>query len=279
MVAQMLPAQPRFGFITAVDTGQQLVTVAFEDGSTTTSLSWASSAYPSPAVGDRVSVVPHTTGWLVVSKATPRPVLVPDQQVLVLPSHNYGGEQEIPTDGSAPGAWWWADTDATDSDFSRTFIEQGLSDAQAGDTEGHRPPYNYLHATALTYPLAASVPSGATISQVQIILRCSSTFAGGSGSAHPVAPIMYAHTYTALPSGAPAWAPGYGPIRFPTFIIGEIQVLTVPAAWVTAWLASTIAGIGFYAPATSLDAFFSHQDSDGDDSGTGQLLITYSGGS
>ncbi|GMA26208.1 hypothetical protein GCM10025864_39670 [Luteimicrobium album] len=79
----MLPALPRVGFVLAVTA--TLATVAFEDGSSADSLSWVSSGY-TPAVGDRVLVLPSDTGWVVASKVTPRPAFTVSTDVTVTPT-------------------------------------------------------------------------------------------------------------------------------------------------------------------------------------------------
>ncbi|GMA26211.1 hypothetical protein GCM10025864_39700 [Luteimicrobium album] len=97
----------------------------------------------------------------------------------------------------------------------------------------------------------------------------------------PRLPVLYGHTYTGLPSGAPSWASGYGPMRAPAFVIGDVQVITLPAVWVTALIASTLAGIGLYDTDPS-NGFMSLDlgalDGGASITNSGYLLITYSGG-
>lgn len=271
IVRRMLPPRPRVGFVTAVDLGAQLVTVAFEDGSSTSSLSWASSAYASPAVGDRVLAVPTTTGWVVLSKVTPRPVLVTSQQAVVSMTKNWMGSIE---DGSS--TWFWSETIAAGY---APGMQQGVAVvAHGGDDKGGEPGTREVQASALYWgSLASLVPSGATIQQVTVRVRRNSQDLWGDPAL--VQPVMYGHAYTTTPSGAPSWVAGYGPIRFPALGRGEEATLTLPAAWVTAWLAGTITGIGFYATTPGdhmagwevLPAGTFNRD-------TGVLTITYTGG-
>jgi hypothetical protein len=136
-----------------------------------------------------------------------------------------------------------------------------------------------LRASVLTWGSPAElVPSGATISQAQVVLRVRAT------QQDLVAPVLYGHTYTAQPSGSPSFAAGYGPLRFPRVGVGEQTVLTVPAAWVTAWLAGTITGFGLYSTDVVDGAYFQDRFDVVDGAlvwrttGNADLLITYSGG-
>jgi hypothetical protein len=276
LVKRLAAPQPRIGFVTAVDLGQQLVTVAFEDGSTTSSLSWASSSYTSPTVGDRVLVIPTSTGWVVSSKVTPRPVLIPDQQVTARPTKNWQGNV-----GDWAGAYWsWYDY-LTLSDPNFDAWQGKVPPQQGGD--GYVQTDWDTTASALSWgSLAALVPSGATISQVTLTLRADWV------QQDLVAPVLYGHALTSTPADGTAPAPvaGYGPLRFPRMALGDVQTITLPATWVTAWLAGTITGLMLYSTTQADGARFGdawHVSADRmsviwDTRINATLGITYSGG-
>lgn len=240
---------PRTGFVTAVSLNPQAVTVSMEDGSVTSSLAW-NPAF-TPAVGDRVLVTPTTTGWVVTSKVTAAPRLVPDEVVVVAPVNNWAKRNPW----NFPGQPWFYQYDyASSSDPQyRGFVAQGRRPVSEGDP-GQAQTRMEDSATVLYYgPLASRVPSGSTIQQVQLALNH-----GTSGGPDLAAPVMYGHTHTTAnppvggaytpltPGQPPAWAPGFGPATFPPIARGEEAVLTVPPTFVTAWLAGTITGLGFY---------------------------------
>ncbi|MFC8732187.1 hypothetical protein ACFT5B_06995 [Luteimicrobium sp. NPDC057192] len=294
------PPRPRLGFVTAVDTGAQLVTVAFEDGSTTSSLSWASSAYPAPAVGDRVSVVPHSTGWVVMSKVTPRPQLIADQQVVVPMAHNWQGFYHE----SNPAAGWnWYDYANITDKHEAAAAWQGRVPPQQGGAGYVQTTWD-VRASILTWgALASLVPSGATISQVRLTLRASWV------QQDAARPVLYGHAYTpaspprdvvydtnnnvVTPGAPPSFVAGFGPLRFPSMVAGDAQTITIPSSWVTALLAGTITGLGLYSATNADGVLFANAshlanvvEIDGGYSGDTvwdsddnlQITITYSGG-
>ncbi len=273
MIDQRLPKLARLGFVTAVDVTNQLVTVAFEDGSTTSSLSWVSSAY-TPTVGDRVKVSNTSTGWVVDGKVTPRPQLIVDQQIRVPVRNNWQGQIS-----DQPGSsWWWGDDAA--APYLLTSGWQGQVPPQQGG-DGYVQTEWLTRSSVLGWgPLASLVPSGATISQLTVTLRAEWL------QRDLVAPVLYGHAYTATPSGPPSFVSGFGPLRFPRMALGETQTITLPASWVTAWLAGTLQGVGLYSTSQADGAYFGdawHTSEDGintiwDTRDNAVLGITYSGG-
>jgi hypothetical protein len=288
MIRQHANPLPRPGFVTAVDVTNAAVTVSMGDGTVTSSLGWAT-AY-TPAVGDRVLVVPTTAGWFVTGKVNAIPSVIADQQVQAFPTVNWYATVPDPD----PSGYGWDWTDALGSPYAdphRILLYQGRVPPQHGGAGDVQTSWTIMASAPYWGSLAALVPSGSVIQQVQLVLRASWVQQGLA------APVLYAHAYTPAspppsttfdpdynpiaPGPPPTWV--FGPLRFPRVAQGETTVITVPAAWVTAWLAGTITGLGLYSNTNADGAFFEdafHISADGssviyDSDGSGSLLITF----
>lgn len=262
MIARLATPRPRVGFVRAV-TGSS-VTVQMDDGATTTGLGWLSSGY-SPVVGDRVLAVPAASGeWFVVGKVTSSPATALAYKTRTL---------ERPTN-----AWWKQDIERDTARWSYQWDQatasyeialfQGRQPEQAGSS-GQTQPNMTRNATLLHWgTLASLVPSGSTIAKVA--LRIDRPVI--SGGPPLVSPVLYGHTYTpgAQPvvGTAPSFAPGFGPLRLGTLARGQSGAFILPSAWVTAWLAGTLTGIGVYSPDVEDNSTFRGPGSPG-------LEITY----
>jgi hypothetical protein len=286
MIRQHATPMPRPGFVTAVDVTNAAVTVSMGDGTVTSSLGWAT-AY-TPAVGDRVLVVPTTAGWFVLGKVNAIPSVIADQQAVVPLAHDWQG---ILSDPDTQGAGWrWGDYLAGGDPTADMW--QGRVPPQHGSPGYVQTSWDIRATVAHWGSLAALVPSGSVIQQVTVTLR------GQWVQQTLAAPVLYAHAYTPAsppvstvwngdgsavitPGPPPAWV--YGPVRFPRVGAGETTVITVPAAWVTAWLAGTITGLGLYSTTNADGVNFGddwHTSADGmttiwDTDYNGDLTITY----
>ena len=123
-----------------------------------------------------VSVVPHTTGWLVNGKAGPRPQLVVDQQVQVRAVRNWQGS--INSSGSS---WSWYDYAALATPNYDTW--QGVVPPQQGGDGYVQTTWDTRVSVLGWGTLASLVPSGATISQVTLRARSAELAARASAPA------------------------------------------------------------------------------------------------
>jgi len=252
----MLPALPRVGFVLAVTA--TLATVAFEDGSSADSLSWVSSGY-TPAVGDRVLVLPSDTGWVVASKVTPRPQLVPAQQVTfpVTPLAEYG---RLEAQGNV-SVQWAAMTDGSvqAGNYAEMTDELGLVRLRYGAFQ--------------KVDLAGRIPSGATVTQVTISVRHDGTDDPRTDvqtSFAAARPVLWLHNLATVPAGGTAPSFVAGPLPGPNVQIGEEVTMTLPSTWVTALLSGTATGVAFYSEDIDDGFFLSWEGVD--------VTATYTGG-
>lgn len=249
MIRRNRPPQPRIAVVTAVVAGPLVVTCQFEDGQTFQPLVLGTS--PTPAVGNRVLLLPSDAGWVyldtILTPAAPPPY---QEQYLQLVNNWERAHR-------ADGTWYQADHG------SAQWFNQGHIPAQAG-ADGMTPSVFYDSGAILNHEapaaFAALAAQSATVQLVDVQIR------RNAGGPDLVNPVMYGHSYNAAnpPSAAvaPTWAPGFGPLRLAPVGRHETARYALPATWVTALASSTIRGIGFWADTTS-DAMFSDSSWDG----------------
>jgi hypothetical protein len=224
MIAAHMPPHPRVGVVTAFDA--TTVTVNFGDAPTAGLI--RDVAY-SPAVGDRVLVIPAETAWVVMGRISPAPVVPDPETVTVRAADAVVKSRRVDT-----GAW----------EFDMpTDVEGPWLQGRGPAAYGWEPERLDDYATILRHgPLATHVPTGATVNAVSLLVERATRSQGP----RLVRPVLWAHGHTGdIPDGAPTWVrPG---ITLPAVAPGETARLALPAEWITAWLAGQIAGIGFYA--------------------------------
>ncbi|WP_454044411.1 hypothetical protein [Cellulosimicrobium sp. Marseille-Q8652] len=262
---------PRIGVVTAVESSG--LTVTFDDGTVTPRLQH--DAGYAAVVGDLVKVSPTTSAWIVDGKVTAPVDVAQDSQVRVAPVHNWS--KINPANFTAAYGPWWYQWDSPTLEGKRT-VMAGQHPVQEGGV-GHVQVRMENRANVLYFgSLTSHVPSGSTITGVSIVLY---RILHDGGPAL-VPPVMYGHDHTpsnppvgnmdgTTPGGGqpPHWVPGFGPLAFPAFGRGETTRLYLTSSWVTAWLAETITGVGFYSDRAD-QAFTSWGTTDNVD-----LLIDY----
>ncbi|WP_194522381.1 hypothetical protein [Cellulosimicrobium sp. JZ28] len=259
MIEQRTPPQPRMGVVTAFDAST--VTVDFGGGPTPGLL--RDVAY-SPIVGDRVLVMPTDSSWVVVAPVgtrgdLPAPTRPPEDVTVTVRTVNR----------------WRKSRRANYGDRRWYYLSSGFQDYRQGwgpvayPTAEDTPDRIDEHATLLHYgPLASHIPSGATILSVALDL------VRAPGGSPLIAPTVWGHGYSAAnpPTAGdpPVWVAGFGPVHYPRVAADETIRLTLPSAFVRAWLAGQITGIGLF-PTVVID----YAEFTGPAPGLGDLHVTY----
>lgn len=240
MIRRMAPPQARTGFVRAV--GSRTIDVQMGDtGALAVGLGWVASNY-SPAVGDLVLVVPALDGWFVQGRVTTAAALLAEETVTIQPVHQWWMQKGY--SANTPQGWFYLWDMAGYGGFF-----QGLTPEQSGGP-GYIPRF-YMSATLITWgDIASKVPPGSTITRATMPMRRSVWDPDGFAG-----PVMLAHAYdTSNPppgdppqaSGPPQFIGGFGPYRPATYRPGEGGSVLIPSSFLTAMLARTIAGVGFY---------------------------------
>ncbi len=228
-------ASIRLGVVTAIDATNAALSVNLA-GAVVTGVRWVSTYVP--AVTDFVVVVRADGAWVVLGKlskdlANAAPP-VPITEVIV-PSVVHMGSRDM-----SGSSWVWN----TEPSSQIWPIAQGRRDQR--NASGSILIATYIEAGIVRYSassLAALLPSGAVIQTAKLrARRRQSAYPDGTNNT----PVVYGHAYTANPSGAPSFVPGFGPWRPGTVQVGQTVQWDLPSAWVTAWLAGTIRGFGIY---------------------------------
>jgi len=243
MIRRNRQPQARVASVTAAAAGPPMtITCQFDDGLTFQPLILGSATLP--AAGAKALVIPSDAGWVYASTLLTPPGESPYLEQYLQIVHNW--ERVHRQDGT----WYQADHG------SAQFYQQGHLPQQSGG-DGITPSIFYDSGAILSHgapeALASLSALGATVQLVDMQIR------RNAGGPDLVNPVMYGHTYDAGNPPAvndPPWAPGFGPLLLPPIGRHETGRYTLPASWVTALAADTIAGIGFWAETTS-DAMFS----------------------
>jgi hypothetical protein len=211
----------------------------------------------SMAAGDKVLLVPAAGTWVVVAKVTQSVTPAYPTTTLTTPPNGWWFYRAM----TGAGTWggWVVYGGAAGTDFTAAAGYQGRTSGLrgAGDATVSYSPMTE-DGSCWYWPLAAMIPSGATLVDVSLRLRRAEwrdDFAASVNGQPTVAPRIYAHSFTPaapptngvdLPS-RPAFASGFGPLTdVPAAARGETVSISLPASWVTAWLAGTITGLGIW---------------------------------
>ena len=247
-----------------VSTVGSAVSVRFEDGATTSSLSLAQGLAVTP--GDRVVAVPARGGeWVVLARVAAQAVTAQAEERRAFASQMWAVSRTV--NWADPTSWTripMAPDPVTGEPGGWAQGRMALAEGAVGEVT----PQRLVEYGSFGYygPLAALVPSGSTVTGVSLVLERYTT-----GAAMPAlaSPVVYGHAYTPT-SPPPAARPSltWGPYRYPPVQIGETTRLLLPATLVTAWLAGTVTGVALWSDQPA-DAMVTRPRPPGD------LLIQY----
>jgi hypothetical protein len=208
------------------------------------------------AAGD-VVVLLATAGQLTALARLPATVAgVEDEVVDVAPL------EETEVELWPNGQWRWGSTAAPGPMGASLRQGRFYSQATILGAPGMRTPVALVRFP----PLGAQLPSGATITQVRLIVSRRFLLQDAQGNLltsqelAATSPVLHGHGYATFPAAgagpAPAFATGFGPWRPGPIVHGETAAFILPAAWVTALLAGTLTGLGTWSTSTSDYAWF-----------------------
>lgn len=232
-IAQAQASSMRIGTVTAIDAPDGSLAVALAGGEVT-GVRWVGSY--SPTVNDVVVVSQVSTMWVVLGKLSKQlggsPVVY--ESVTVLPWATYRGVNAGAS--SSPGSWTWTPAEWV-----------GFAGQRGGGGVA-------LESGMAVYPIAGSVPPGATVTRATLTLaRGASVMDDGPML---VSPALYGTAFFpgpggSVPAGAPSWVATFGPWRPGTVLLGTAARWDLPSAWVTALLAGTLTGVGVWTEAAA----------------------------
>jgi hypothetical protein len=226
----------RLGKVTAVDATALSLTVEVA-GQSIPGVRWVQ-PYTSPTVGDFVAVTRNGESWLCLGELS-RDLTGPGYEAAVItvsPSTRLAALRQVAGSGAGPSWSWVHDHDD---------MHQGHNVRSGGNQF-------FSAGIALYAPLASYVPDGATITACKVrFWRSAFLWDDGSlsNTSALVIPRIYGHART--PATPPTtqdpttlWTAGYGPWSPGSLQRGEVGQWDLPSAWLTAWLAGTITGLG-----------------------------------
>ncbi len=240
MIQDRMAPQPRVGVVTSV--GSSAVTVAFEDGTTTSDVMYAVGY--APAVGHQVLVVPTTSSWVAVSRVTAVSEVAPDAQAVV-PIRALWWKSR----GANYGDGLWQTYGPVDGASTDASILQGRMPVQEGAIDVKQTRMADNATIVLWHDVSSRIPTGSTVLGASFTVYRRPIDAGPELSP----PVIYghAHSMTNPPaSGAPTHVPGFGPLELPPLGQGEEATFSLPSSWVTALLSGQLTGITFYSNST-----------------------------